>query len=115
MPNVTFVLESGESVLAEASAGDTLTQVAYRAGVRILQTCGGAPSCGDCVIRVDESKSAPQPFEPMEQPETALLGNVYFITKERLACQTVVKNDSTVLVPNAKKRDKDFKPRGLKK
>lgn len=101
MPTITFVLSSGERIIATAEAGDTVTQVAYRAGVRIQQSCGGAPSCGDCVIKVDPASSA-DPFEPMEHAEQALLGNVYFITKERLACQAVVKNDSTVHVPDAK-------------
>ncbi|HVJ64834.1 MAG TPA: 2Fe-2S iron-sulfur cluster-binding protein [Bdellovibrionota bacterium] len=115
MPKVTFVLESGERIEAEAQAGDTLTQVAYRAGVRIQQSCGGSPSCGDCVIRV-APESHPEAFEAMEHAEMALLGNVYFITKERLACQTVVKNDSTVLVPNAKsKAHKDSLPKGTRK
>lgn len=114
MATVTFILESGEQISAQASPGDTLTQVAYRAGVRIQQSCGGAPSCADCVVKVDD-RSAPDAFEPMEHAEKALLGNVYFITKERLACQATVKNDSTVHVPNAKNKVKEANQRGLKK
>lgn len=109
MPWVTFELESGETIKAEANSGETLTQVAYRAGVKIQQSCGGAPSCGDCVVVVREESSSADPFEPMEQAEKALLGNVYFITKERLACQSRVKNDSTVKVPSAKNKSQESK------
>jgi ferredoxin len=101
VPNITFLLESGETVVAKATPGETLSQVAYRAGVLIQQSCGGTPSCADCVVRVDPV-SHHEAFEPMEHAELSLLGNVYFITKERLACQSIVKNDSTVHVPDAK-------------
>lgn len=91
-------------MVADAEVGETITQVAYRAGVAIQQTCGGTPSCGDCVIKVDKA-TPDDAFAAMEHAEQALLGNVYFITRERLSCQTVIKNDSTVHVPNAKSKN----------
>jgi ferredoxin len=82
---------------AEAEHGELLTQVAYRAGVTIQQTCGGTPSCTDCKVRV--LKGFDDAFGPPEGPEIRLLGNVFFITKERLACQAKVTASSTIFVP----------------
>jgi len=81
----------------KAEAGDLITQVAYRAGVLIQQTCGGTPSCADCKIVVKEGGA--DAFEKPEGAELRLLGNVFFITHERLACQARVKQDATVFVP----------------
>ncbi|MEO5668962.1 MAG: 2Fe-2S iron-sulfur cluster-binding protein [Bdellovibrionota bacterium] len=88
-------------VTADAQPGETIAQVAYRSGVLIQQTCGGTPSCADCRVIVKEGGA--ESLEPMEHPEKALLGNVFFITKERLACQAVVKKSATFWVPNPKK------------
>jgi ferredoxin len=85
----------------DASVGETVAQVAYRAGVLIQQTCGGSPSCADCRVVVKEGGA--EAFEPIEHAEKSLLGNVFFITKERLACQAVVKKSTTVWVPNPKR------------
>lgn len=54
-------------------------------GVYIKSGCGGHASCTDCVIKVVEGEGH------LNNPtfdETQLLGNVFYITKERLACQT---------------------------
>lgn len=102
---IRFVCEQAsgpeKEVIGEAQPGDTLAQAAYRAGVLIQQTCGGTPSCADCRVIIKEGGA--ESLEPMESAERALLGNVFFITKERLACQAVVKNSSTVWVPEPKK------------
>jgi ferredoxin len=92
---------SDREVVADAQPGDTIAQAAYRAGVIIQQTCGGTPSCTDCRVVIREGGA--QALEPMENAEKALLGNVFFITKERLACQAVVKESATVWVPDPKK------------
>lgn len=101
---VTFQTEESPNIVEEiASEGELLTQVALRAGVTIQQTCGGSPSCTDCVVKVVEGVE--NGLSPMESEEIALLGNVYFITKERLACQSVLKNDVTVKVPDPKTKN----------
>lgn len=93
--------EPPKTIDMEATPGELLTQVAYRAGVVIQQTCGGSPSCTDCRVIV-KSENA-DCFEEMQHEERSLLGNVYFITKERLACQAHVKSSCTVWVPNPKR------------
>src|SRR5688500_4193057 len=95
---IRFLCEvDGRTAEVSAEPGETLTQAAYRAKVVIQQTCGGTPSCTDCKIVVKEGVDTG--FEPAEGPELRLLGNVYFITKERLACQCIIKNDASVWVP----------------
>jgi ferredoxin len=101
---ISFVREAdGSEVTVDADPGETIVQAAYRAGVLITQTCGGTPSCTDC--RVIVKKGIEDGFEPPEGPEKRLMGNVYFITHERLACQTLLKNDSCVIVPKARSID----------
>lgn len=105
---ICFELEAdGANIEVDAEPGELLTQVASKAGVTIQQTCGGSPSCADCTIKVLEG--AENAFEDMEFEEQALLGNVYFITKERLACQAKVKASSKIFVPDPKKIHKSLK------
>ena len=84
--------------IGDAEAGELLTQVAYRAGVVIQQTCGGTPSCTDCKVVVREGLESG--FEPPTGPELRLMGNVSHLTRERLSCQSIVKNCATVYVPS---------------
>jgi 2Fe-2S ferredoxin len=61
-----------------------------RQKINIEASCGGHASCGDCVVVI---KSGAEHLTEMEFDEKKILGNVFFITKERLACQTCFKND----------------------
>ncbi len=102
MPKIRFLLEKtpDEVKEVEAEAGETIVQAAFRAGVVIQQSCGGTPSCTDCRVKiVDNWENA---LEPPDGPELRLTGNVYFITKERLACQAVLKESCSVYVPSPK-------------
>ena len=76
----SFDLKDGESIL------DSLR----RNKVNIRSSCGGHSTCSDCVIRV---KSGGKGLSDVNFEERKLLGNVYFITKERLACQTRARDD----------------------
>ena len=53
-------------------------------GVRIRSSCGGHATCSDCIVKV---KSGDNLLSQVNFEEKKLLGNVYYITKERLACQ----------------------------
>ncbi|MGK0367773.1 MAG: ferredoxin [Thermoproteota archaeon] len=50
----------------------------------IKHSCGGFGVCGDCKFKVHSGADL---LSPMSIAEKKLLGNVFFITKERLACQ----------------------------
>ncbi|MBT7610959.1 MAG: (2Fe-2S)-binding protein [Bacteriovoracaceae bacterium] len=61
--------------------------------IYVKSSCGGHASCSDCMIKIvsGEDNLTPPPFE-----EINLLGNVFHITKERLACQTKITGDITI-------------------
>ncbi|MBS1983165.1 MAG: 2Fe-2S iron-sulfur cluster binding domain-containing protein [Bdellovibrionales bacterium] len=95
---VRFLCErDGKEVVVDAEPGERLTQPAHRGQVVIQQTCAGKAACTDCKIIVKDGIETG--FEPAVGAELRQLGNVYFITHERLACQALVKGDSTVFVP----------------
>ena len=75
---------------------ETVLDCLRRNKVNIRSSCGGHSTCSDCVIRV---KSGEKSLNPVNFEEKKLLGNVYFITKERLACQVEcqsVENDDSI-------------------
>lgn len=76
-------VEEGQNLLVALRDNDTY----------IKSSCGGHASCTDCVIKIvsGEDNITPPPFA-----ELKLLGNVFHITKERLACQTMVTGDVTI-------------------
>ena len=73
--------------------------------IYIKSSCGGHASCSDCVIKIIEGK------EHINTPsfaEQRILGNVFFITKERLSCQTKINGDITIDVgDHDQKRDQE--------
>lgn len=78
-----FEIEEGKSVLELLREKD----------VYIKSSCGGHATCTDCIVKIvsGEDNLSPSPF-----PELKLLGNVFHITKERLACQLSVTGDVTI-------------------
>jgi len=69
--------------------------------VYIKSSCGGVASCSDCIVKIlsGEDHLEPPPFE-----EIKFLGNVFHITKERLACQLKINGDITIDIAH---HDKD--------
>lgn len=83
-PSGTVVeIEEGKNLLEALRAADTY----------IKSSCGGHATCTDCIIKIvsGEDNITPPPFE-----ELKLLGNVFHITKERLACQTCITGNVTI-------------------
>jgi len=72
--NKTITVFSDESIL------DALR----REGISIRSSCGGFASCSDCIVKISGNIDA---VNPVNFDEKKLLGNVFHITKERLACQ----------------------------
>ena len=92
MPRLTFL---PRGLVVECAEGETVFQAALRSGVPVSTACVGRGTCGLCRIRVRAGEDALSTFNDVEARH---LGNVYFITKERLACQTQVLGDATVEV-----------------
>lgn len=93
MPTVTF---QPLHVRFDCADGESVFEVARRNGVPITTACVGRATCGLCRVRVLDGEAHLSPFNAEERKH---LGNVYFITKERLSCQARVEGgDVTVEV-----------------
>ena len=100
MTTHTLTIEGQEETYA-ISADDNILIALREHDVYVKSSCGGHASCNDCLVKVTagaENLNAPS-FE-----ETQLLGNVFHITKERLACQTKIEGPITI---DLSKHDKD--------
>ena len=87
MPNIT--IDSTGEVFEVDSDTDLLT-ILREKNLYIKSSCGGHASCSDCVMKVvsgEDNMNTPS-FD-----EVKLLGNVFHITKERLACQVKLHGD----------------------
>lgn len=96
MAKVTF--QPG-GVIAEAVAGESLFEIGRRNKVPISTSCAGKASCGLCRVVIRGGEEHLTPMGPLERRH---LGNVYFITKQRLSCQARLvgeEADVTIDVP----------------
>jgi uncharacterized 2Fe-2S/4Fe-4S cluster protein (DUF4445 family) len=78
----------------ECSSGSTLLDGARQLGVDLVSLCGGAGSCGRCIVQIIEGAvSDPTPSE------SEFLNAEQLATGYRLACQTKPMGDCKVRVP----------------
>jgi ferredoxin, 2Fe-2S len=99
VPRVVFQPMGVEVACAE---GESLFEVARRHGVPVATACVGKATCGLCRMKVESGAEHLTPFNAGERKH---LGNVYFITRERLACQARVQGaEATVVVRVALER-----------
>jgi ferredoxin len=80
-PSVVF---RPSGVVAPGNPGESLFEIGRRSGVPISTSCNGKASCGLCRVAIVDGEEGLTPLGPLEKRH---LGNVYFITKQRLACQ----------------------------
>lgn len=78
-------------VTVEVAAGTTLFEAGARAAVGIDTACVGKGTCGLCRVKVVEGAAALGPYTEEEERH---LGNLYRLTKLRLACRTRVSPDA---------------------
>ncbi len=85
--------QEGEQVLEVSSDKENLLDVLKKANLYVKSGCGGHASCGDCTLKIlgGEDLLLPPKFD-----ELKLLGNVFHLTKERLACQTYIEGDVSI-------------------
>ena len=74
--------------------GESVFEVARRLGVPVATACVGKATCGLCRVKVLAGEQHLSPFNAGERKH---LGNVYFITKERLSCQARVSGGDVVV------------------
>ncbi len=82
---------SGEII--ELNEETSILQALRDQNIYIKSSCGANGSCSDCIVKValGEDNVTEPTFDEMQ-----LLGNVFHITKERLACQTKLTGDVTI-------------------
>jgi ferredoxin len=74
-------------VEAECAPDESLFEVARRLGVPVATACVGNATCGLCRLKV---LAGSENLSPLNSAERKHLGNVSFITRERLSCQARV-------------------------
>ena len=98
MAKVRFLPDGPE---VEVHDGCTLFDAGAKAGVAIATACVGKGTCGLCRVRVVDGAAALTPYTDEEERH---LGNLYHLTKIRLACRTRVTGDVTLELASKKPR-----------
>ena len=91
MAAVTF-MPAGRRI--ECAVGESVFTIARRSQVAITTACVGKATCGLCRVKVLEGEALLSAFNAGERKH---LGNVYFITKQRLSCQARVSGGDVVV------------------
>jgi ferredoxin len=84
MPRVT-IQGDGEPATVEVPAGSTLFEAGARISAGIETACVGKGTCGLCRVRI---VAGAEHLTPYGEAERKHLGNVYHITRIRLACRS---------------------------
>ncbi len=99
MPRVTFV--GGPDAEVEVPEGHTVFDAGAKITAGIETSCVGKGTCGLCRVKI---VSGAEHLPPYTDEERKHLGNVYHITKVRLACRCRLAGDVTVSVVRRKSR-----------
>jgi ferredoxin len=85
----------------EAHEGESLFDVGARASAGIDTSCVGKGTCGLCRVKVLAGAEHLNAFTDEERKH---LGNVYHLTKVRLACRTRISGDVAIEIVRKKGR-----------
>ncbi len=100
MPRVTFLgLAAGDAV-AECHEGQTLFEAGAKVTAGIDTACVGKGTCGLCRIKI---VAGAEHLNPFTEEERKHLGNVYHITKVRLACRCKLGTGDVTVTVHRKK------------
>lgn len=96
MPTVTIVAAPGEPPrTVECRDGDSLFDAGAKVAAGIDTACVGKGTCGLCRVKILAGAEHLNPFTDEERKH---LGNVYHLTKVRLACRSKPTGDVTIQV-----------------
>ncbi len=95
LPSGPVTIRANNAKVITARAGDTLLTALADSGLAIPSACGGAGTCGQCRVRITEGRSPPLPTE------AALLSRAELASGLRLACQTSLHADLSVVLPES--------------
>ena len=99
MYRVTILRDEGPLVV-ECHAGDSVFDAGARVSAGIDTACVGKGTCGLCRVKIIAGAENLNPFTDEERKH---LGNVYHLTKVRLACRSKLSGDVTIQVVRKKK------------
>src|SRR6185436_16619892 len=100
VPLVTITGDA-DPVVVDLPAGSTLFEAGARVSAGIDTACVGKGTCGLCRVRI---VAGAQSLNSYTDEERKHLGNVYHITKVRLACRSTLSDgDVTIQVVRRKK------------
>lgn len=100
MPVVTIVAPAAPPVTVECREGDTLFDAGARVSAGIDTACVGKGTCGLCRVKIVAGAEHLNPFTDEERKH---LGNVYHLTKVRLACRSRPTGDVTIEIVRKKR------------
>jgi ferredoxin len=106
MPRVTILRElvpgtdPAEPLIVEVPAGSTLFEAGAKVSAGIETACVGKGTCGLCRVKIVAGADQLIPFTDEERKH---LGNVYHLTRVRLACRSKVSGDVTIQVVRKKR------------
>jgi ferredoxin, 2Fe-2S len=90
-----------ESWEIQATSDDKVFELAKQCDAPVETLCHGIAACIRCKVKIVEGElSAPTPVERDR------LGNIFHLTKERLACQSYVRSDVVLQIKEKKVRKK---------
>jgi len=100
VPVVTIVGD-GAPLVVELPVGSTVFEAGARASAAIDTACVGKGTCGLCRVKI---LAGAEHLTPYTDEERKHLGNVYHLTKVRLACRSRLGDgDVTIQVVRKKK------------
>ncbi len=99
MPIVTIVRDEGP-ILVEVLAGSTLFEAGAKVMAGIDTACVGKGTCGLCRVQILAGADQLNAFTDEERKH---LGNVYHLTKVRLACRSRLNGDVTIQLVRKRK------------
>lgn len=101
MPRVTF-RDLGLTV--EIADGTSVFDAGARVHAQIETACVGKGTCGLCRVKVIEGEAHLAPYTDEEHKH---LGNVYHLTRVRLACRAIVRGGDVVVERAPRRRSRD--------
>ena len=108
LPKLTVQFKNDPSKNREIDCknGDNVFELLHQDKASVDTACVGKGTCGLCRIKILSGEDNLNPIGPLDEKH---LGNVYFLTKIRLACQSMIQGDVTIepqLKANRKKSGK---------
>jgi len=100
VPKITFL---PADVTIEVPSGTTVFEASAKAEVAIPSQCGGRCACALCRVKLVEGD---QLVSPIQWDEEGHMGNVYYLTQERLSCQTRIFGDVVVELEDTPVKEK---------